>query len=75
MTEHRLTRRDRAETESLGRTDWADWDHQGDLLFARTGRLYRLAAKDARDLQLDRARELIDLRPLCFEAKPAPYTR
>ena len=75
MTEHRLARSDRDETASLGRTDWADWDHQGDLLFARTGRLFRLAAKDARDLQLDRARELIDLRPMRFEAKRAPYTR
>jgi hypothetical protein len=25
----------------LGRLDWADWDSNGDLLFAREGRLYR----------------------------------
>lgn len=26
----------------LGRTDWADWSGEGDLLFARDGSIYRL---------------------------------
>ena len=25
----------------IGKSDWADWDRNGDLLFARGGRLFR----------------------------------
>ena len=49
---------------SLPRTEWADFDDNGDLLFTEDGRLYRLAAN-----QTDRrsAVELIDLRDQTFE--------
>lgn len=55
---------------SLGRSDWADWSHSGELLFARQGRLYRIAV----DPQTGPGapEELIDLRNFRFEAVEAP---
>lgn len=73
MTEYRLVNHEDEVTISLGRIDWADWDHDGDLLFARTGKLYRLDAAHARKLDTAKARELVDLGKLRFEAKRAPY--
>ena len=58
--------------------DWADFDNSGDLLFAWKGCLYRLDAERIAD-QADAAAAiasaqcLIDLAPLRFEAKRAPY--
>lgn len=58
--------------------DWADFDNDGDLLFARNGGLFRLSADritgqtDAASA-LDASKRLIDLSPLRFEAKRAPY--
>jgi hypothetical protein len=58
--------------------DWADFDNNGDLLFGWKGCLYRLEAdriadqSDAADA-IAAARRLIDLAPLRFEAKRAPY--
>ncbi|HEY2368119.1 MAG TPA: hypothetical protein VGH87_17090 [Polyangiaceae bacterium] len=46
---------------SLGRADWADFDRGGDLLFAKSGRIYR--AKRHKNA-LDEPRELFDLRAL-----------
>ena len=54
----------------LGVIDWADWDHSGDLLIARDGRLLRLGRKDLR--APERAKEIADLRPLKFEARESP---
>ena len=54
----------------LGRVEWADWDRSGDLLFARDGVLSRLRRKDG--LDLDTAREVIDLRDRKFEARVSP---
>jgi hypothetical protein len=44
----------------LPSTSWADWDDNGDLLFARNGKLYR------------NERELVDLGPLKLEARESP---
>ena len=48
----------------LERTDWADWDANGDLLFAREGRIYRQSSGDPV--------ELIDLCDDTFEEVPPP---
>ena len=40
LTEYRVVKEEQVLFD-LGRTDWADWDRGGDLLFARDGRLYR----------------------------------
>jgi hypothetical protein len=54
------------EQYDLGRLDWADWDHhEGSLLFARDGRLYRT--------KLDgQEREIADLRHHRFRAIISP---
>lgn len=62
--------REPAATE-LGRLDWADWDHDGSLLYAADGRLYRrdvsAGAADAPRVKL-----VADLRDQVFESVPAP---
>jgi hypothetical protein len=57
----------------LGRLDWADWDSNGDLLFARDGRLYRLEPqrKDGA-VDVSSPREVADLRGYVFENRRAP---
>jgi hypothetical protein len=43
---YRITHRLRLDDEvvlGLGPSDWADWDHNGQLLFAKAGKLFRLA--------------------------------
>lgn len=68
-----VERRARAEAP-LGRLDWADWDCTGDLLFARSGRVYRWRPDlDARGrARIDDAREIADLRALRPESIEAP---
>ncbi|MBX9939102.1 MAG: hypothetical protein K2Y32_07610 [Candidatus Obscuribacterales bacterium] len=46
--------------KKLGRLDWADWDSNGDLLFAKTGRIFR--SKD-----LIESTELVDLRTNLYQ--------
>lgn len=52
----------------LGETDWADWDC-GDLVYAKTGCIYRLAAGEIR---LERATLLYDFRGTSFTHVEAP---
>jgi hypothetical protein len=53
--------------EELGRLDWADWDHDGTLLFAEDGCLYRrdLLAREARLKRVAdlRNQAFVNLRP------------
>lgn len=50
----------------LPRTSWADWDHNGDLLFARDSRLYRMDPATAQ------AREIADFAAAAFrELEPS----
>ncbi len=58
------------ERHSLGRSDWAEWDARGDLLYAKDGRIYRVRSADVFDRS--RARELFDLRPLRFTRRTSP---
>jgi hypothetical protein len=56
----------------LGRVDWADWDHNGDLLFAADGCLRRIACRA--DGVFDAAappRTLIDLSSQAFKRRKA----
>jgi len=50
---------------ALGRTEWADWDRNGDLLFAREGVLFRVVG-------LEQERELVDLRDRRFVERAPP---
>jgi hypothetical protein len=55
--------------------DWVEFSHQGDLLIANGGCLYRLPAKRvalASDDPLEAAKLVADLRPLTFRQHIAP---
>jgi len=54
---------------SLGRADWADFDRRGDLLFAKSGRIYRATRHKS---TFDDPRELFDLRAHRFTQRPSP---
>lgn len=64
----------RAREIPLGRLDWADWDHDGSLLLAEGGRLFRLrlgrGTTPLRDLA--RLKEVADLRKMTFVERTAP---
>lgn len=42
LTEHSIVR-EKDELDKIGRSDWADWDQSGDLLFAMNGCIYRVS--------------------------------
>jgi hypothetical protein len=56
----------------LPRMDWADWDSNGDLLFAEGGKLFRLPWSNHRMDGRKAAKELADFSDLSFTAKEAP---
>jgi hypothetical protein len=61
------------QTVDLGRSDWADWDAQGDLLHARDGCIHRTAVEN-RPLEraATKAELLADLSDDVFERVPPP---
>jgi len=62
-----------ATTESvvldLGRTDWADWDKNGDLLYVKSGCIFRVPSHNIGNAQ---PIQLIDLTQDAFEPLEAP---
>jgi hypothetical protein len=71
MTNHSVIHGNRDVTE-IGRSDWADWDHSGDLLFAKDGCLYRLRCKRGLLDPLDGAKKIADFSNMKFEMREAP---
>jgi hypothetical protein len=70
-----VVRHELAETESghridLGRSDWADWCHSGDLLFSIGGSLFRLSPTEG--ARIDDAHLLKDFSDLSFAECEAP---
>lgn len=57
---------------TIGRCDWADWDPNGDLLFAQSGCLWRLAAKQRRFGPIESSRLIADFSELSFKPVQAP---
>jgi hypothetical protein len=72
VLEHSLVNTRTGENISLGRTDWADWCHSGDLLYAKEGKIWRLGFDRGTIQSIDQARMLIDLRVRVFTPKEAP---
>jgi hypothetical protein len=74
VEEHILSRADRDQRTVLPDSEWADWDTNGDLLFARQGELFRIPAPKLRspDLGLSAAVQLADFRPLAFTSRRTP---
>jgi hypothetical protein len=61
---------------SMPRTDWADWDGQGDLVFAKGGKLFRLNKKDFSRFQNkgdESLKQIADFSGLKFEPREAPH--
>jgi hypothetical protein len=60
-------------TIALERTDWADWCHSGDLLFAKDGGLFRLGfSREGVLNELADAKLVIDLNDRAFTELVAP---
>jgi hypothetical protein len=72
LTEHSITR-ERGTVENLGRSDWADWSQQGNLVFSKDGCLFRLAYNKGRLEPLDAAVKIADFSNLEFEERAAPW--
>jgi hypothetical protein len=71
MTEHAINGENR-KADKLGRSDWADWSHTGDLLFAMDGCLYRVKCKKNVLAPLEDAIRIADFTRLKFESVKAP---
>jgi len=74
VVEYALRNGETEQEAPLGRLDWADWCHSGDLVFTRDGCVWRMAV-DETDCFPPHERRLVDLRPLTFRelAPPQPY--
>ena len=70
VLEHGISNTDGEMVLSFGRSDWADWSRSGEVLFARRGRLYRVAVDPESGPGMPE--ELIDPRGLSFEPIEAP---
>jgi hypothetical protein len=71
LTEHSVYRED-GSVDNLGRTDWADWSHSGDLLFAMDGCLYRVPRENGDPRALEDAIKIADFRKLEYAPTKAP---
>jgi hypothetical protein len=71
LTEHSILS-DTGESYPLGRTDWADWSHSGDLLFSKSSALYRLPYKQGVLAPLATASEIANLASATFTPREAP---
>ena len=66
LTEHTVS------AEPLGRTEWADWDASGDLLFSKGPLLCRVPFTRGRLAPLAEARVIRDFSDTAFEARESP---
>jgi hypothetical protein len=58
-------------TQSIGRSEWADWAPNGDLLFAQSGCLYRLRCVKGVLGPIETSEVIADFSDLAFENKEA----
>jgi len=70
LIEHILIDKITGSSFSLGPTDWADWDRDGDLLFAKDGQLFRLSRVKDKLEELNQSKLLIDLNDQKFANMP-----
>ena len=71
LIEHSVIR-ENGDVDRLGRSDWADWSHSGDLLFAMDGCLYRVPSANGALAPMEEAVKIVDFSKLSFEARKAP---
>lgn len=74
IIEYSIKARDGRNTFDFGRLDWADWDNNGDLLFAKEGRLFRLKLHSQSVISnvLLESKLLADFSKNRFKEKTAP---
>ena len=65
-------RRESEKSDNLGRTDWADWDNNGDLLFSQAGALFRCPFHNGALAPSEEAAQLADFSANRFENVEAP---
>ena len=71
LTEH-FIEREKDELDKICRSDWADWDQSGDLLFAMDGCRYRVSCDGGELVPLEHAVKIADFSKLTVEACAAP---
>ena len=71
LIEHSIKRGEEG-TDTIGRSDWADWSHSGDLLFAMDGCIYRAPCKEGVLVSSEDATQIADFSRLRFEPVQAP---
>jgi hypothetical protein len=59
-------------TGVIGRSDWADWSRDGDLLFTQSGCLYRLRPSKGRFGPIEQSEQIADFNDLSFQRVEPP---
>src|ERR1041385_1901015 len=73
IVDHFVNDLDTGSVISLGRAEWADWCHSGDLVFAKGGQLFRLGFSGQGVLEeLNTSKLLIDLSNRSFKEVTPP---
>ncbi len=73
LIDHEIVSNDGNSVLSLPRTSWADWDSNGDLLYADAGKLLRLPySNKPENFNTDNVKEIADFNDLKFEEKAPP---
>ena len=57
---------------AIGRSEWADWSRDGDLLFAQSGLLYRLRPSRGRFGPIEQSKQIADFNGLKFQRAEPP---
>ena len=63
---------EKGQIEEIGRSEWADWSRDGDLLFAQSGCLYRLRPSKRRFGPIENSEQIADFNNLGFERVEPP---
>jgi hypothetical protein len=61
VIDHEIVSKNGTSLIKLTRTSWADWDNNGDLLYAKDGTIFRLSWKGADEFSSKATKEVIDL--------------
>jgi hypothetical protein len=72
LTDHMVRDTKTGSELNLGRSDWADWGRDGDLVFAKEGRILRLGFHQQALDGLEQACVVRDFTDCTFEARQSP---
>ncbi len=63
---------EKGQMSTIGRSEWADWSRDGDLLFAQSGCLYRLRPSRRKFGLIEESEQIADFNNLTFERVEPP---